>query len=270
MGKCLSPFTKKEDPSIPLPCGKCYECKARKVSGWSFRLMKETERSRNAKFITLTYTNETVPLTKNGYMTLKKEDLQKFFKRLRKRSTEQIKYYAVGEYGGKTKRPHYHIIMFNVNVEDIEAAWKLDSEEIGQIHVGDVNEASIGYTLKYISKDKTEKKHERDDRLKEFSLMSKKLGDNYINEKTKKWHKADVENRYYIPLKDGKRIAVPRYYRNNIYNGYDWLKIKAKMEQREKLSTKGLTYKQISEVMTQENLIRIAKGKKINKPNDRL
>lgn len=41
-----------------------------------------------------------------------KDDLQKFFKRLRKRNVfgMPFKYYCVSEYGGKKHRPHYHII----------------------------------------------------------------------------------------------------------------------------------------------------------------
>ena len=50
----------------------------RRTSGWSFRLVKEGERSNSALFVTLTYDTAFVPITKNGYMTLDKKDLQKF------------------------------------------------------------------------------------------------------------------------------------------------------------------------------------------------
>ena len=58
--------------------------------------MKEGERSNSALFITLTYDTQFVPITENGYMTLKKSDLQKFFKRLRKLSNERLKYNSIG------------------------------------------------------------------------------------------------------------------------------------------------------------------------------
>jgi hypothetical protein len=32
------------------------------------------------------------------------------------------------------------------------------------------------------------------------------------------WHKLDLENRMYVPMKDGKKIAMPRYYKDKIYN----------------------------------------------------
>jgi len=33
----------------------------------------------------------------------------------------------------------------------------------------------------------------------------------------KKWHKSDLENRMYVNLEDGKKIAMPRYYKDKIY-----------------------------------------------------
>ena len=32
-----------------------------------------------------------------------------------------------------------------------------------------------------------------------------------------KWHKNDLTNRMYVPIKDGKKIAMPRYYKEKIY-----------------------------------------------------
>jgi hypothetical protein len=33
-----------------------------------------------------------------------------------------------------------------------------------------------------------------------------------------KWHKNDLEKRMYIPIEDGKKIAMPRYYKDKMYN----------------------------------------------------
>lgn len=123
-----------------------------------------------------------------------------------------IKYYAVGEYGGKTWRPHYHIILFNAKLELIQSAWKN-----GQVHYGTVTGASVGYTLKYISKPGKIPQHKNDDRQKEFTICSKKLGANYINRRFVEWHKNDVENRHYLNLTDGKKAAMPRYYSDKLY-----------------------------------------------------
>lgn len=152
-------------------------------------------------------------------MTLDKTDVQKFFKRLRlnKKNHEKIKYYACGEYGGQSKRPHYHLIIFNADGDTIPEAWTLDAIPIGTIHIGKLSAASASYTLKYMSKPSQIPQHKNDDRKKEFSLMSKGMGANYLTENQKKWHKNDIMNRMYVPLKDGKKIAMPRYYKNKIY-----------------------------------------------------
>lgn len=182
---CLQPIKLKDQP-YPVPCGKCPECRARRISGWSFRLTEQQKVSNSSWFITLTYDTDNVPITKSGFMDLQKRDLQLFFKRLRKAHEEQLrvlqtgigipisrlslKYYACGEYGGRTRRPHYHIILFNASIELIQTAW-----DKGQVHYGQVTGASIGYTLKYISKPSKIPQHRNDDRTKEFSLMSKLL-----------------------------------------------------------------------------------------------
>lgn len=230
----MTPFIVKDKikcKSVPVPCGKCPNCIKRRVSGWSFRLMQESKRAISGHFITLTYGNLNAKTSKKGFMELSKLDLQLFFKRLRKahehtnrviglegladvsgRVHVPIKYYAVGEYGGKTERPHYHIILFNARVELIQPAW-----DLGHVHYGEITGASVGYTLKYIAKEKRVPMHKNDDRQPEFALMSKGLGDNYLDGKCVKWHHADLENRMYLALEDGRRIAMPRYYKEKIY-----------------------------------------------------
>lgn len=237
MAECISPFYKKES-GMSFPCGKCYCCKARRVSGWSFRLLKEAERSDSALFVTLTYSDTNLPLTKNNWPTLVKKDLQLFFKRLRintERSTKnkiwdkKIKYYAAGEYGDKRQRPHYHIIIFNAEYHNIEESWKL-----GKIHYGELTAASAAYTLKYISKSSYKKPwkpyeygpHQKDDRSPEFSLMSKRLGDNYLTPHNIAWHRkrskdGPIHERYFLPLTDGKKVAMPRYYKAKIWNKFE-------------------------------------------------
>lgn len=165
-------------------------------------------------FLTLTYDTAYVPITKKGYMTLCKRCLQLFIKRLRKyhHKDAKIKYYAVGEYGGKTMRPHYHLILFNADKEKIDKAWNK-----GSIYIGTVEGASVGYTLKYLAKEKKIPLHKNDDRVKEFSLMSKGLGTSYLSENMKQWHYADINNRMYIPIEDNKKICMPRYYKDKLY-----------------------------------------------------
>ena len=224
--RCQTPFHKKmeivkgvETGYMPFPCGKCPACVRRRVSGWAFRLNKQSEQSNSAHFVTLTYNDEHIKKTKNGFETLVKKDVQDFFKRLRKLTKQKISYYAVGEYGDTGERPHYHIILFNANPKIVENAWKLNDITLGNVHFGDVGDASVGYTLKYISKDKKIPQFNGDDRQKEFALMSKGLGASYLTDNMVKWHtKGNIENKVYLPLKDGKKAAMPRYYKDKLYD----------------------------------------------------
>lgn len=171
--RCITPFYKK-DGTGPFPCGRCPSCRARRASDWSFRLMQEEKNHTTSFFITLTYDTDHVPISKNGFMSLDKIHLQLFFKRLRKINKNfdgKFKYYAVGEYGGRSRRPHYHIIAFSTEIPVIERAW-----ELGSVHYGTVTGASIGYTLKYMTKPKKCPEHRNDDRVPEFSLISKEWG----------------------------------------------------------------------------------------------
>lgn len=204
---------------MAVPCGKCPKCVKRRISAWSFRLLQEDKKSETSIFLTLTYDTAKVPITRNGFMTLDKDGVQKFMKRLRKShpATSKIKYYLVGEYGGKTKRPHYHLILFNADIKLIQAAWSQ-----GAIHYGKVEGASVGYTLKYMIKTGTRiPAHRNDDRQPEFGLMSKGLGVSYITTAMQTWHLADKENRMYCNLPDGKKITMPRYFKQKIYNEHE-------------------------------------------------
>jgi len=240
----MNPFTlSEENGGHQVPCGKCYNCKRRRTSSWSVRLIKEGERSISAHFLTLTYNTDSVPISDNGFMTLNKSDLQKFFKRLRKwhgKNTTPLKYYAVGEYGGQTKRPHYHIVIFNANLEHFERSWSIDLKPLGQIHIGTITEASIGYTLKYICKESQIPMHKNDDRQKEFALMSKGLGSNYLTEKMLTWHKNKPEERVFVPLKDGKKAPLPRYYKQKIYDEFEKEKIAYHYQKKSNLLTEQL------------------------------
>lgn len=181
MAQCTGPISINHNDgngTIPVPCGKCPNCVARRISAWSHRLMMEDKISNSAWFVTLTYDNEHVPITKKKFMTVKKKHIQDFFKRLRYYSPKgvKIKYYAASEYGSQTMRPHYHIILFNADPHHVELAWRDKSgTPLGTCYFGTVTAASVGYSLKYISKKGKIPMHANDDRVPEFALMSKDL-----------------------------------------------------------------------------------------------
>lgn len=219
---CLFPYhvqnsafpVRSQERYLPVPCGKCPPCLSRRANGWQFRLLQHEKVSESAIFVTLTYDTRHVPISKRGFMSLDKQDFQKFMKRLRKVSPKlpKISYYAVGEYGSTTFRPHYHAIMFNVNPDNVPLAWTL-----GEIHIGQVSGASVAYTTKYLNKGKIIPTHAKDDRVPEFSLMSKGLGANYLTPEMIAYHKADL-SRNYVTVEGNVKIAMPRYLREKIYD----------------------------------------------------
>lgn len=181
--------------------------------------MQEEKNSLSAQFITLTYATEHVPCIWNDeyvLLNLYPNDLTLFFKRLRKahpKGSRSIKYYAVGEYGGTTSRPHYHILLFNAQRELIQDAWNM-----GQVYYGTVEGASIGYCLKYMSKNKKKQKQWLAHRTAEFSRMSKGLGISYLEDAIMcNWHIADMVNRMYCVTEQNVKIAMPRYYKELLY-----------------------------------------------------
>lgn len=224
---CNSPLYRQIKGSwMPLPCGRCPPCKKRRVDGWVFRLMQEDKVSTSAHFITLTYDPAHVPISKNGFMTLDKEEFPRFMKRLRKLTTNKLKYYACGEYGTQNKRPHYHAIVFNVpDSEMFFEAWKVDGKHFGQVVVGDVTGNSVAYTMKYIDKANNSAGLYpgwrpfvgRDDRVKEFALMSKGMGKAYLTDRIIRYHNDDL-NRNYLTVDGGFKIAMPRYYKERIFD----------------------------------------------------
>lgn len=216
-----------EMSKTPVPCGRCQPCRSRITRQWIFRLKQEYRDSMYAHFVTLTYDGEHVPISDKKMMNLNKKDVQDFIKRLRHTCTNTLKYYAVGEYGSRNNRPHYHMILFNFNPEGDETDVILKVWKNGSIHVGEVNEKTIAYTCKYLDKKKRIPMFKGDTRQKEFSLSSNGLGKGYLTESMKKWHKNDVSRNYVLDRDTVYKIPLPKYYRDKIYTG------KEVLEQRE-------------------------------------
>lgn len=206
LGACKRPFLLTvKDKQIPTACGKCLACRIRRRSVWTIRLLQEIISADKASFITLTYSDENLPLRGSDERgILVKNDLQKFFKRYRKfLKNREIKYYACGEYGDLGGRPHYHAIIFNdyQNKETIESIWQL-----GLCDVGDANEQSIRYVAGYVSKKLGLTDYNDNIRPSHFQMCSQGLGlqwaaENYV----------EVLANGCLTYK-GKKLPVPRTY----------------------------------------------------------
>lgn len=122
-----------DDNGICLPCGHCINCLVRKRRDLSVRLAHEARIVDEGIFLTLTYEDKSVPVTDAlpfgsddkhtwfgydgfGDLTLFPRHLQLFIKRLRRHvdyhEHRKFRFFAVGEYGSKTSRPHYHVLIF--------------------------------------------------------------------------------------------------------------------------------------------------------------
>jgi len=228
MATCITPFAVRNKSPYgyskglnwtPVPCGKCPVCRQRRSDGWIFRLNQQRKISKSTLFVTLTYSDENLPRTPNNLPTLDRSDLRNFFKRLRKMHgrTTTLKYYACGEYGSRFARPHYHIILFNAVPRYVQLAWTLKGNVLGKVDVQTPTKGAIAYVTGYVMKPQTVPLHERDDRLKEYSVMSKGLGANYINQRTQNYH-AQNPTAVYLTENGGKKLAMPRYYKEKIYD----------------------------------------------------
>ena len=157
---------------LRLPCGKCHGCRADQALMWSIRAYHESSLHDKNSFLTLTYSDEHLP--SDG--ALDKTHLQKFFRAARD-SGIPLRYIACGEYGDKTRRPHYHAIIFGQDFRydaqsidrnlytspTVEKIWKK-----GMVSLAPVTMASICYVCGYVQK----KIGDADT----FSLMSRRPG----------------------------------------------------------------------------------------------
>lgn len=207
---CLTPILLNDrfGNVVKVPCGHCLACRKERSKAWGFRLMCECASWPCSVFLTLTYDEEHVTFVDDAcfpfYATLVPRDLQLFFKRLRKAlDGRSIKYYACGEYGTSTYRPHYHAILFGVDYSDLQAIER--SWQMGFVKLDEVNVATCNYVSGYVQK----KLYGRDVYpswiVPPFSRMSKHIGFDYFE----KHHEEIFAHGLHF---QGKQIPVPRYF----------------------------------------------------------
>lgn len=198
-----------------VPCGVCYECLQRRRSDWTFRLEQELISSSSSYFVTLTYSDENVT------EKLEKNDFQKYMKRLR-HDQKALKYFAVGEYGMKTYRPHWHMIIFNISdVNDLDKHWNK-----GFIQVAKTNKATIHYVTGYLLKQGEydlvgmvfQKKDEEAVKYKPVMMCSKGLGKVYV-ENGGEYH---ITNQTF---KTHNGVHLSRYLKMKIFEKHEELRL---------------------------------------------
>lgn len=185
-----------KDMPVTVPCGECIGCKKERARCWTIRIIQEGSLHRESCFLTLTYKTECLP----EYSSLQLEDFQNFMKRLRKKLEPlKIRYFACGEYGKELSRPHYHAVIFGIDLRNTlngkllnyESSSKMVEEEWdkGFNTVGDFNEKTAAYVAGYVTKKilgESKDLHYGDvdkrtgeikaTRLPEFTVMSRRPG----------------------------------------------------------------------------------------------
>lgn len=210
---CVDPIRLKRPTPLAnfqdVPCGKCYQCLDTKFKHWLVRLVEELKNSRSAYFITFTYDDD------HNDGSVHKAHLQKFFKRLRKFEIDNFKYYARAEYGSKTKRPHYHILFFNLSQDQITVYKNITRTwDFGSFFIGSVTEGSISYTLKYIQKGQIIPPGCNP----VFNLISKGLGIDFTKKSI-----SNLEQPFYQHYE--MKYSLPRYYKEKLFSKEEQAKI---------------------------------------------
>lgn len=215
---------------MTIPCGGCVGCRLARSQAWAVRLQHEASLHEAKAFLTLTYSDQWLP---EDY-SLDPKALQDFMKRLRYHTPDKVRFFACGEYGDETLRPHYHLILFGEDfIADrlpfrrtirgdttfispkLQKLWPFGYSEIGSVTVD-----SCAYVARYIMKkvtgaaaaDHYRRVHPLTGELvsvvPEFVTMSKKpgIGAGWFDQFSGDCFPSD------FIVCDGRKYPIPRYY----------------------------------------------------------
>lgn len=203
-------------------------------------------------FLTLTYNDGSVPRvwdkdTGCSYLSVCKKHPQNAIKRFRtayKRKYGKdvpFRYFLTSEYGPRTCRPHYHMIVFGLLRVDLLQFIQDWQSRYGFVHAKDVKGTCVKvarYVAKYCSKGVFENPHVASGIvLPTFHLMSKGVGRSFVQSSRTNpfffWKPArkyaDVSRKIYSDdyldfvgfrlryLLDGYSYHFPRYFKTKIY-----------------------------------------------------
>lgn len=196
---------------ITLNCGKCVECLNARNLEWATRICQEASQYERNCVITLTFDDNHLPFEVDP------RDVQLFLKRLfKKEKLTGVRRFYCGEYGKKSGRPHYHLILFNYCPTDLDYFFVRDGEtyyksktisscwKFGYCLVGHVSFNSAKYCALYMQKQLSEH-YDKLGKRKPFIRMSNRPGIGYNFAKNVNY---DVDKIYV----SGKPYNVPRYY----------------------------------------------------------
>lgn len=198
-----------------VPCGKCLGCRLDYAKQWAIRCVHEAQLHEKNCFITLTYSDENLKSPKLVY-----SDWQKFMKKVRKTQEAPIGVFVTGEYGDRTRRPHWHALLFGWRPSDatpkrtnergdsvyssalLDTLWNKGLTEFGEVTIH-----SAGYCARYAAKKLVHGKDGHD-----WEPISKKSSKHAIGKKWLETYYKDIFNYGRLTLADGTSSTIPRYY----------------------------------------------------------
>lgn len=207
---CSSPYRRGVQE---FGCGQCMPCRINKKREWSARLMLEASAYPFNSFVTLTYDEAHVPA--NG--SLSRDHYRRFTHRL------GFRYYGVGEYGSRSLRPHYHLIVFNFPTTAETSEWIQRRWGKGFTSTVDCSPALVNYITGYCAKklSKVDDPRLAPGCIPEFSTMSRRPGiaTQFVEVLAQRQAREDVVNNRDISDQiriDGKRYSLGQTIREKI------------------------------------------------------
>ncbi|QCS36112.1 replication initiator protein [Capybara microvirus Cap1_SP_128] len=240
-----------------VPCGKCVNCKRSKSYAQFLRLKMEqySYKSSDICFMTFTYDNYHLPKDRlHNY-----RDFQLFMKRFRKHfPADDIRYYCVGEYGERYGRPHYHVILFGVDLFSIADYHDVNENgnilyysnvidklwNNGLVNFSEVNDNVFGYVSQYGVKSLTS-----EDKPLVRSSRRGGLGYRFLDD-----NKDQIIKNGYILL-DGKKYNCDKYVRSFLGVSDEWTadyRSKLDYQHSIKVKTTSLSDDYINNILAQK------------------
>lgn len=277
---------------LQLPCRHCVGCRLDHAKEWANRIVLEQSYHTHSVFLTLTYDDEHLPTSFGSdpatgeivsvHATLVKSDLQKFFKRLRFTTKQKLSYYCAGEYGSQTYRPHYHCIIFGLQLDDLKPIRKnFDGQQyyvsktiekiwpFGIHVIGDVTKESAAYVARYTIKKAThgftKEYYELAGIEPEFQTISSKpaIGRRYYEDNIEKFKYSTFS---VSTPSGGIKMTMPEYFRKRYKEIDPCLSVKksraffinSAIKRKLKMSLTDLEYCDILSVEEEKRLSRIS------------
>lgn len=206
------------DYVLHVPCGKCPACRANLRNGWSARLLQEldshTKLGRHSLFLTLTFDEESLSAFKDDPYV----PLRRFIDLLRKKCGTRPRYFFITELGGKTKRLHFHGILFGVSRSQLSFDFMHHAWKCGHSWIGYVNDRTCNYITKYLLKDCLDSiEDSTGNPFRPSIYCSNGLGLSYVNAESIEYHINGFDPIFYI-TRNGRRYPLHPYYRNKLFS----------------------------------------------------